>query len=250
MQTYAHKAIYPFLLLIAAAGYLVLGVASSNAVAAKKSPDVEVRVLAPGWGDLKYETPVAGSYSLPPIRKAPSGGDILLSDGKPAVLSEYFDDKVTILAFIYTSCNDVNGCPLATFVLHNLQKALNKREDLEDKVRFISMSFDSANDTPEALREYEKEYDSAKGHEWLFATTESDEKLKPILNGYGQYTFKAKGEDGKVAIAHILRAFLIDKQGYIRNIYSVDFLHPKLLLADIETLILEENKVGEADLTQ
>lgn len=224
---------------------LVVGLAvfaTADTAYAKKEDSAKIKVLAPGWGDLKYDPPTPGSYELPKIRKAPEGGDILLSNGKPVRLSDYFDDKLTILTFIYTRCNDVNGCPLATFVLHALQKSLHGRQDLEDKVRFISMSFDPDNDTPKALQEYATEFDQASGHEWLFATTESDEKLKPILEGYGQYTFKMKSEDGKSAFAHILRAYLIDKEGYIRNIYSVDFLHPKILLADIETVILENQK--------
>jgi hypothetical protein len=41
---------------------------------------------------------------------------------------------------------------------------------------------------------------------------------------------------------HIFRAFLIDRSGQVRNIYSLDFLDPNLVMTDIKTLLLEEKK--------
>ena len=48
-------------------------------------------------------------------------------------------------------------------------------------------------------------------------------------------------EDGRYlgSMSHILRVFLIDAEGRIRNIYSPSFLHADLLAADIETLLRE-----------
>ena len=217
-------------LAIVAAGFAALTAAAVQ--------EKQVQVLAPGWGELNYDPPAAGSYQLRPIYPAP-GGEIVLSNGAQVRLDDYLRGKVTVLSFIYTRCTDVNGCPLATFVLHSMQKALHGQPGMKDKVRFISLSFDPENDTPQALQAYARDFSQKEGYEWLFATTESRAKLKTILDGYGQYTFEVKGEDGKSAFAHILRAFLIDSRGQVRNIYSVDFLHPKILLADIETILLE-----------
>ena len=200
----------------------------------------EVEVLAPGWGELKYELDPAGSYELPRLYPA-SNGEILLSSGEKAQLTEVFGGKISVLTFIYRRCSDVNGCPLATFVLHSLQKSLFEHEDFENKVRFISMSFDPVNDTPNVMKSYAEDFSQKDGYEWIFATTESKNKLNPILEAYGQYTFEVEGENGKSDFAHILRAFLIDTEGQVRNIYSVDFLHPKILLADIKTLLLEHS---------
>jgi protein SCO1 len=38
----------------------------------------------------------------------------------------------------------------------------------------------------------------------------------------------------------VLKVFLIDRAGYIREIYSSSFLHPRTVLNDIETLLLED----------
>src|SRR5690606_29552915 len=41
------------------------------------------------------------------------------------------------------------------------------------------------------------------------------------------------------AISHILRVFLIDGARRIRNVYTVSFLHPETLVADVRTLLAD-----------
>ena len=72
-------------------------------------------VLAPGYGPLEYDPPLPGSYQLPPIQKA-ADGNILDSDGNLARLHDLFGDRVVLLSFMFSSCSDVNGCPLSSFV--------------------------------------------------------------------------------------------------------------------------------------
>lgn len=212
------------------------GQAGQRAAAGEDEP-VAVEILAPGWGKLEYELPTPGSYDLPKIRKA-ADGEVLLSDGSDARLQDYLHGKISVLSFIYTQCQDVNGCPLATFVLQSLKKSLKRHSHLSNEVRFVSISFDYERDTPEVMRDYARDFQGGES-EWLFMTTESDAKLRPILKEYSQYVNKARDEEGGAVFAHILRAYLVDAGGYIRNIYSVDFLHPDLLMADIETVLLE-----------
>ncbi len=38
----------------------------------------------------------------------------------------------------------------------------------------------------------------------------------------------------------MLKVFLIDRAGFIREIYSSTFLHPKTVLNDVKTLLLED----------
>ena len=201
----------------------------------------EVQVIAPGWGELDFTAPQAGSYSLPVLWEA-SDGEIILADKKEAdLINLYGDKKISILSFIYTSCNDVNGCPLSTFVLHSIKNRLRDNPDLAEQVRMISLSFDPINDTPQVMRNYGKDF-AGSGVEWLFATTKSERRLRPILDAYGQYVlrFEDEKDKSKSSFAHMLRVYLIDKKKDIRNVYSVDFLHPDVLLADIKTLLMEE----------
>jgi protein SCO1 len=41
-----------------------------------------------------------------------------------------------------------------------------------------------------------------------------------------------------------LRVFLIDAGGTVRNIYSLDFLDPNLVLGDVRTLLMERTPGG------
>ena len=43
-------------------------------------------------------------------------------------------------------------------------------------------------------------------------------------------------------MSHLLRVYLIDQNRWIRNIYSVSFLHADTLANDIRTLILESSR--------
>ena len=68
--------------------------------------------------------------------------------------------------------------------------------------------------------------------------------LQPILDGYGQYVMPIPEGQGHSTrtYTHLLKVFLIDQQRRVRNIYSVDFLHPQVLLNDIKTLLLTDNQ--------
>ena len=41
-------------------------------------------------------------------------------------------------------------------------------------------------------------------------------------------------------LPHVLKVFLIDRLGSIREIYTTSFLQPQMVLNDIETLLLED----------
>lgn len=196
-------------------------------------------VLAPGYTALRFDPPDAGTYSLPPIAEAPDG-PVLQTDGSDARLHQLFDGKYVVLSFIYSTCDDVNGCPLATYVLYRLYQTMVKNPELAEKMRLLSLSFDPQNDTPEVMRLYAENF-AGEGADWLFLTTESNELLDPILSDYGQGVSRVYNEKGENTgqISHVLRVFLIDPERRIRNIYSVSFLHPDLVLADVRTLMLE-----------
>ena len=194
------------------------------------------QVLAPGYSALKFPVPAAGSYSLPSLGKA-ADGELLDSTGRPATLHALYDDKTIVLSFIYTACPDVNGCPLATFVLSLVQRRLSSDENLKAKVRLVTVSFDPVHDSPEVMANYGKSF--RRGDvDWRFLTAESEESLAPILNNYDQAVIRDRDPDGQQlgTMSHILRVYLIDPQKNVRNIYSPSYLHPDILLADIRTV--------------
>ena len=81
------------------------------------------QILAPGYSVLEFPTPAAGSYTLPVLGSA-ADGNLLDESGSPITLHTLYDDRIVVLSFIYTACPDVNGCPLATFVLSMVQRRL------------------------------------------------------------------------------------------------------------------------------
>ena len=201
------------------------------------------QVQAPGYSELDFEPPAAGSYRLPPLGKA-ADAQVLTTNHQPASLHQLFDADATLLSFIYTRCNDANGCPLATHVLSRTLMQLKQHPELAGKLRVISLSFDPAGDTPEVLQAYSQGF-SKSFPNWQFVTTASETALAPILRAYGQNRIFEVNEQGQRSgvFAHTLRVFLIDRQQRIRNIYSPSFLHPKVLLNDIKTVLLDEDEL-------
>jgi cytochrome oxidase Cu insertion factor (SCO1/SenC/PrrC family) len=118
---------------------------------------------------------------------------------------------------------------------------------LATNMRLVSLSFDPGYDTPQRLAEYsEVMRDEKSGCEWHFATAKSNAALESILNGYGQAVDKRSNpNDPQGPLYHVLRVFLIDRDGRIRNIYSSATLDPRLVLADVKTLLLEEKRFSK-----
>jgi cytochrome oxidase Cu insertion factor (SCO1/SenC/PrrC family) len=113
-------------------------------------------------------------------------------------------------------------------------------------MRLVSLSFDPDYDTPQRLAEYsEAMRDHKSGCEWQFVTAKSHAALESILGSYGQAVDqRSNPNDPQGPLYHILRVFLIDRAGSIRNIYSSATLDPRLVLADVKSLLLEEKKVS------
>jgi len=192
---------------------------------------------------LEFEPPAPGSYVLHRIMPAPEGRVVGLS-GKVEPLSRYTRGSITLLGFIYTTCADPDGCPLAYRVFEALKESIEATPRLHGKVRFVTLSFDPARDTPEVMRSYagSRALDKGSGLRWYFLTTRSARELAPLVEGFGQDVVtvldRSSGKPRR-ELAHVLKVFLIDPAGDVREIYSSMFLHPQSVLNDIETLLLE-----------
>lgn len=204
----------------------------------------EATVLAPGYGELDYTPPAPGTYHLPPLGSA-ADGPVRDADGRALRLADALDGKLVLLGFIYTHCPDVNGCPLASYVMKQVQGRLAEDQQLRGQVRLISLSFDPESDTPAAMMAYSHHF-KRKDFDWLFLTTDSEADLQPVLEGYGQFREKIYNRDGSYAgsMSHILRVYLIDREQRIRNIYSAGFLHTDTVINDLKTLLMEEREAA------
>ncbi len=202
-------------------------------------------VLFPRTETHDFETPAPGTYKLPVIKPA-SDGKVLDQSGRPTTLARQFRGKIALLSFIYTRCSDTHGCPLATGLLFDVFHASAVSPALARNTKLIIISFDPIRDDPDAMKSYgqnaleDEDRDEKMG--WSFLTTASHEELNPILEAYGQAVSIASDSN---TLKHVLRLYLIDRKGSVRNVYGLGFLDPRLLLVDIETLLMEEaNKKG------
>jgi protein SCO1 len=77
---------------------------------------------------------------------------------------------------------------------------------------------------------------------WHFLTTRSRTEIEPLVRGLGQDVSIPRAGAG--ALSHVLKVFLIDRRGSVREIYSTSFLQTQVLLNDIKTLLLEDRAQG------
>jgi cytochrome oxidase Cu insertion factor (SCO1/SenC/PrrC family) len=193
---------------------------------------------------LDFDPPSPGSYKLHRIMAAPDG-EVLGIDGRVQRLSQFTRNRITLLGFIYTTCVDPEGCPLAYRVFDALKQTITAAPALRGKVQFVTLSFDPARDTPAVMRQYagSRVKDEGGGLRWFFLTTRSARKLMPLVEDFGQdirYVIDRSNGKGRRELSHVLKVFLIDDAGFVREIYTSTFLHPKTVLNDIETLMMEQ----------
>ena len=184
----------------------------------------------------RFEAPAPGSYVLPPIARIEE--HVLLdSKGEAASLPGLGEGAVAFVSFVYLSCGET--CPLATASLADLDGRIAGDEATAGRVELVTVSFDPERDTPEAMARLRAGL-HPKGR-WRFLTAESTDAVAPVLRDFGQDAVLLRGPDGDFTgeLRHVLKVFLLDDQGRVRNVYSTGFLDPRLLLNDAKTLLME-----------
>jgi protein SCO1 len=186
-----------------------------------------------------FSYPKAGTYKLYRVQRSATGLVIENSFWQPRLLSSYLTGKITLFSFFYGTCRDPLGCPAAWAAFDEVHSQLEKDAQLHGKVRLVFMSLDPTTDTPELLSLYHGK--STNEVPWKFLTTWSNFFLKPVLQSMGVSVAKQTDENGKPTgvINHMLKVFLIDKDGWVREIYTTSFLDPDMVMTDIRTLAME-----------
>jgi cytochrome c peroxidase len=82
-----------------------------------------------GYTSLPFPPPLPGSYVLSKMGVAGSGR-VIDSQGKSLELHQLYGDKLVLLSFIYATCDDINGCPLATSVLHQIKSRFKNKPEI------------------------------------------------------------------------------------------------------------------------
>lgn len=85
--------------------------------------------------------------------------------------------------FIFTRCPYPDFCPRMTDLFARTQKALADQSDAPRNLKFLSISFDPQNDTPDLLRAYAERY-AYDPAQWSLATGAWDQ-LEPLTGNFG-----------------------------------------------------------------
>lgn len=133
-----------------------------------------------GFTVVTTEAARRGDIARQPRRLPPA--TLLSSKATTSTLGEALasDGRVTIVNFIYTRCPSL--CLTMGTEFQQLQDAI-RRQDLEERVRMLSLSFDAA-DTPPYLARYAK-WMKADEAVWEFAAIPDGAERKRLLEVFG-----------------------------------------------------------------
>ena len=192
---------------------------------------------------MEFVPPPPGSYKLQRIQRV-SDAVLLDSAGRSVSLSALTHGKITLLTFFYTYCVDPLGCPFAHTTLAQLRDRVRGDGALAGRVRFVSVSLDPTHDTPAVIANYGQEFTVDRKFDWRFLTARGVPELLPVLDDFGQDVSVEMDENGRATrtLHHMLKMFLIDAHGNVREIYTLAFLQPKVMFNDIKTLASEAGR--------
>src|SRR3989337_1214521 len=210
---------------------LLVGLAAApGAAAAHEALSLEDEFVK-GVFSPKFVPPLTASYARAAVKRV-AGFVLRESTGRAVNTREITAGKVAVVSFIYTACPERLGCPLASVALQDLQGRL-KDEGLHRDVVRLSISFDPGRDNPARLAKYARVY-RADPLCWRFLTAPASvaggegQDRAPVYDARGRFTGR---------YSHVLKVFLVDREGDIRNIYSAGFLVPDLVVNDIKTVL-------------
>lgn len=162
---------------------------------------------------------------------------LINQDGKAIRIRDY-KGKALLLTFIYTRCQDPGQCTLMSSNFAVIDQELQKQPELYAKTHLLSISFDSAYDTPKVLRSYGAAYTGKYSDEnfthWEFASGSADE-VKGIAQYFGLRYYQDT-PSGEEQVIHSLRTALIDADGKVVKVYPRNEWKPDEILTEINKM--------------
>lgn len=174
---------------------------------AADQPVAEVDELTEADGETFMDPNRPTRLEPPPKPQLDPGDDWLQSfefterDGS-LVSSESLKGQPYVVSFFFTLCPSI--CVTQNQKLKELQEAFAGQD-----VKFLSISVDPENDTPEQLREYAARF-GADPKQWLFLTTDDPIYVQRV----GAEVFQVSSN-----LQHTERFILVDAEGEIDGLY-------------------------------
>ena len=147
------------------------------------------------------------------------------ADGKPVALPD-FANRIVVMHFIYAGCPDV--CPLHAEKIAEIQQMVNQTP-MKERVQFISVTTDPANDTPEVMKDYGPAHGIDPAN-WVFLTAgqeQGEDATRRLVEAYGHKFMQT--DDGLQV--HGVVTHVIDRGGrWAANFHGLKFAPPNLVL--------------------
>jgi protein SCO1/2 len=158
-------------------------------------------------------------------------------DGKQITMKD-FRGKALAITFIYAKCPLPDYCIRMSQHFSDVANQLMGDDELKDKVRLLSISFDPENDTPAKLREYGLGYLGLGAKPdftvWQLAVGKDDE-VRRIADFYNlRYEIDP---NNKTQINHSLRTIVIGPDGKVAKIFPGNEWTPADLLRELKTTL-------------
>ena len=155
---------------------------------------------------------------------------LMRSDGRPLRLSE-LAGRPLLVSLVYTGCHQV--CPTTTRQLLRLTRIA--REALgPGRFRVLVVGFDTAQDTPEAMRVYARRQDAAGEPGWIFASAD-ESVVRALARDLGfVYERAPQGFD------HLLQVTLLDGELRVRRQLYGDALTAPQLVEPLKQIVYGE----------
>ncbi|MGN1387251.1 MAG: SCO family protein [Bacillus sp. (in: firmicutes)] len=122
--------------------------------------------------------------------------------------------KVRLIEFMYTQCPDI--CPNTTHTMRQLQNELIEQGVFEDKVEFVTVTFDPTNDTEEVLSNYAESFEMNKTDGWHLLTG-AKEDIRELANTF-EFQFRNPGTGEFV---HTSATYLLDENNRVIEIFGM-----------------------------
>jgi protein SCO1/2 len=159
-------------------------------------------------------------------------------DGKQIHLSSFHGD-VLLVTFIYTKCPFPNFCPLLSHNFANIYADAKKDPALGAKIKLLTISFDTKNDSPAVLRKYGETFRSithdSPFDKWEFATA-SAEEMKKMSDFFGISYEQQNG-----VLVHSMSTSVITPDGKIYKWYDDAEWKANDLMKDASEALLQNN---------
>ncbi len=180
---------------------------------------------------------LAGCIENLPLDEEIDNYKLINQDSTTVVFPEDFKSKILVVGFIFTNCPDI--CPLTTNNMHLIQEEL-KKENINQNVQFLSISFDPEIDKPSVLKKFAEVRDLDLSN-WQLCTG-SPSTIEKLLDEFNVLAVQADTiylPNNKVQYyyVHTDRISLLDQKGNLRKNYPGSKIDIKEITTDIKELI-------------